>query len=129
VSRIGRVTTAIVLVLGCGAAPLATDWCAASCEAARSAATAAAASCHHSASPVARIGHPSTPCGHEHQGVVVVVAADPQTSSRVSIATSAPAVALHAPLVRPIGMTRYRGREVMLSNRSIPLALSSTLRI
>ena len=75
---------AVLLSLAFAGAPLAADFCAASCEAAHIAASKGSsghAGHHHLASTAAsNIGQTPQPCGHDHNGVVAAV----RTSSDVA---------------------------------------------
>lgn len=63
-----RALTAFILVLAIAALPLVMDQCAAACELARAdVATSSAPNCHHTSSPVAKVGQAPRHCGHEHQ--------------------------------------------------------------
>ena len=127
-SSLARALVAVVLVFACGALPFAVDLCGASCEAAHAAARTATPSCHHAPSTVSRIGHAPTTCGHNHHPVMIVAAAKPSTTPRVSTVlslwTTVPiaVVALVATIDPP-------SWDIPRSTRSIPLALAFVLRI
>jgi hypothetical protein len=127
--RIRRAAIAIALTLAFGAVPLVADWCAASCEAARSSATAAGPACHHAGSPAGRIGHLPVPCGQGHIPVVVDGAATAPSPQRTPIAMPASAAYVVASVVRAVAVTGRAGPLVDRSPSPLPLALASALRL
>ena len=127
--RIGRAAAGLVLALAFVAAPLEADWCAVACEAAHAGAPAAGAECHHADSVAVRVSHPPKPCGHNHNGLVVVAAANLPAASPIPIVTSATASAVHVTIARHVSMMTRADPEIDRPPLSIPLALSSNLRI
>ncbi len=128
-SRIGRASVALVLVLAFGAVPLAIDWCAASCEAVQLVTPGDAPPCHHAASTSARMDRLPAPCGHDHHAVVIVVSSNPPVASRTAISVPAPAIAGQVATFHFVAMSSRAGPDIGSSRRSISLALSSLLRI
>jgi hypothetical protein len=126
-ARIAHAVSATLIILAFGLMPLAADWCAASCDA--HSAAAAVPACHHAASAGVRIGQASRGCGHDHKAIVVNPTVVPEASRPATAMTVALAyepsptdqLILNADwIVRP---------EQPPLTASIPLALSSTLRI
>jgi hypothetical protein len=77
--------TAIVVTFAIAALPLVMDQCAAACELARAdVATSSAPSCHHTSSPVAKVGGTPRRCGHEHQ-MARLTAADATPAPRTLV--------------------------------------------
>src|SRR3954471_24681233 len=127
-SRIARAAIAVALTLAFGAIPLVADWCAASCEASQSDATAAMAPCHHADSPGAHIGHRPTPCGQGHHPIVIDAAATGAPASPTSIAP-ADVMTDGALATSAAAVTGDRATPVSSRRPPLPLALSSPLRI
>jgi hypothetical protein len=87
---------ALLLSLAFAGAPVAADFCAASCDAAHiadSAGSSGHAGHHHHHGPTAasNIGQGSQPCGHDHNGIVAVRASSdaahgrPATTANVAV--------------------------------------------
>jgi hypothetical protein len=127
-SLVTRAAVAGALIVAFVALPLAMNLCAASCEAHRALADAAAPApaCHHAATPSASIGRTPMPCGYGHADRAFVAPAGPDQIARPLTSPAAVPMsaaigtrpALHAPV-----------EEATPPLRSVPHALSSTLRI
>ena len=141
-SRLGRASIATVLLVAFAAVPLAADWCAASCEATdASGTTPDAPVCHHAESPLvgttvgingamsAGISKAPKTCGHDHRSLVVVTATTSSVASKASMVNPTPLTVNPISAVRLAAMTGRTGPRTGSSSSSIPLALSSALRI
>jgi hypothetical protein len=124
-----RDVIALALVLAFGAAPLAADSCAISCEAAHSSTTAAEPTCHHAGSSMTLISHVPQPCGHDHHLFVVDAAATASVASRIAISAPSPTPDLAWSQARVVAMISRAGPALGASRTPLPLALSSALRI
>ena len=77
--------TALLLGLAFAGAPVIADYCAVSCETAHArggSASAAHAGHHHASAARFSISQPAQPCGHDHNGIVGVVASSDAASVR-----------------------------------------------
>jgi hypothetical protein len=128
-NSIVRATTAMATVLVFAGIPLANDWCAVSCTAARSSAQAGAPTCHHLASPTARVGRAPVPCGHDHQALVFVSSGSASAVSPMNVASLPAASDTHASTRRLLAMASRASPGVSPLAASIPLALASALRL
>jgi hypothetical protein len=126
---VARATATIAIVVAFAGIPLAADWCAASCAAARSATQPTSPTCHHVVSATARISHAPAPCGHDHQALIAVGAVNRSTATQIAVGSLPPAEDLHASTNRLLATASRAGPRPGASGASIPLALSSTLRI
>jgi len=113
-----RSVAALVLAIGLAAAPLAADWCAASCEAVHAGQTSGARACHHTSPTTARVGRTPSPCGHDHHPVTL----DTATPTTVAPVGVLPVDAWSAPTLL------WPDRRISPSV-PLPLALASSLRI
>lgn len=80
-----RTCAVLLLSLAFAGAPVIADYCAVSCEAAHmggASASPAHAGHHHAPTPLASIGQPPQPCGHDHNGIVGVVASSDNANAR-----------------------------------------------
>jgi hypothetical protein len=112
------------------AEPLAADWFAVSCEAIHaSTSTGAAPACHHAQSRLTRMSGAPKSCGHDHQGVVALAAADTSAGARTPIVALAPAFSISASMMAIVATTNRGSPRIDPSVASIPLTLSSSLRI
>ena len=128
VTRVARLATAALLAFAMMSAPLVSDWCAITCEAARTVATGAAPSCHHVNIPTPRMTDVPAPCSHDHHPIVV----DTAMTTKIVLQAPVAVMFLVTDVVRsvspaaPLG-TAF-GRDVTPSP-PLPLALALTLRV
>ena len=113
-----------ILVLALVALPVVLGRCVVSCQAHEVAATAP--TCHHVASPGARLSHAPIPCGHDHNGTVVTSAKTVTTTDHAfdSIAV-VPAALLPSPLRANLGIRPHSPptSPPALDTRSLPLRI------
>lgn len=127
-SRVARSVIAAVAVFAFSTVPLAADWCAITCEAAHSA-RAAAPACHHTASAGLHIGQAPKPCGQDHHVIVLTAATNPPDASWSSVPAFVPTRILHTAAVPATSLIRHATHAFEPPHETIPLALSSALRI
>jgi hypothetical protein len=123
-----RVSIALLLTIAFAAAPIAADYCAAMCEAARTPGAPApehAHHLHHAATRLASIGQAPQPCGHEHHRIVGTEGANSLAPQRTVAASAAvvpavPAIGSAVVLVHDVqGSSSPPGRS--LRTLAVPL--------
>jgi hypothetical protein len=126
-TRSGRVSVAILLAMALAAVPLAADWCAASCDAARSAVGTPA--CHHTGSTAVRVSRAPMPCGHDQARLVAFASATSSDTTHVDCRYAAASIEPTAPTIALVRINGRSGTRSSPAASSIPLDLSSVLRI
>jgi len=122
-----RAAVAVVAAAAVALLPVALERCAASCEGRAAGvfnSTSQEPTCHHSSPAGLRMGHAPRPCGHDHSGTVMTVAASSAPIARAAVPASVADVDL-TPMMAPIRplSAAFASPPVDLLSRSLSVSL------